>query len=143
WFGSPASPAYPPGLSRPHAAGATVQEVTLVQKFPGIDFTVNAAPGTITEVTEFGDGNAVLVTYTTDFVMPGRYGLALDASPDLDETTGKWTGKSLVPGTYTVSLSGYRDLTFMYAGELDPYFGTSSPATKDFLVGSASAIEPY
>jgi hypothetical protein len=143
WFSSPATPAYPAGLAAPHAVGATVKRVTLVQKFSPGDYTLVPATGTITEVTEFGAGNAVLVTYTTEFTLPRKYPLALHASPGLDETTGKWTGKDLVPGTYTVSISGYRDLTSQFNGETNVLFAASPPATKDFLVGSATAIAPY
>jgi hypothetical protein len=143
WFSSPQSPAYPPGMAKSHAAGATVQKVTLVQKFAPADYTLDAATGTITEVTEFGAGAAVLVTYTTEFTMPRRYPLALNASPDLDETSGKWTGKDLVAGTYTVSITGYRDLTSQFNGETNVLYGTSAPATRDFLVGGATTLQPY
>ena len=143
WFSSPATPAYPLGLASPHPAGATVQAVTLVQKFAPADYTLNAATGTITEVTEFGAGNAVLVDYTTEFTMPRKHPLAFHASPDLDETSGKWTGKDVVSGTYTVSISGYRDLTSQFNGQTNVLYAPSPPAAKDFLVGAATAIAPY
>jgi hypothetical protein len=143
WFSSPAAPAYPPGLLRAHAAGATVQEVSLVQKFPFVDYALDANAGTITEITEFGAGNAVLVTYTTEFAMPSAYPLPLNASPGLDETSGKWTGKSLVDGTYTLTITAYRDVAWDFFGETNTLYDTSPPATRDFLVGSADRVEPY
>jgi OmcA/MtrC family decaheme c-type cytochrome len=130
-------------MATSHAAGATVQRITLVQKFSPGDYTLVPGTGTITEVTEFGAGNAVLVTYTTEFTMPRKYPLALHASPELDETSGEWTGKDLVPGTYTVSISGYRDLSGQFNSEMNFLFAASPPATKDFLVGGATVIEPY
>ncbi len=143
WFSSPSTSDYPPGLAKSHAAGASVKKVTLVQKLPGVDYTLNATTGSIVELSEFGAGNAVVVTYTTEFTMPSRHPLALNASPDLDETSGKWTGKSLVSGTYTLSISGYRKLSFDTPTETNTLYGASPPATKDFLVGSASTVVPY
>ncbi len=143
WFSSPATPAYPPGLEKAHAAGASVLAVALAAKTRGTDYTLDAATGTITEVTEFGAGAAVLVTYTTEFALPHAYPLALHASPDLDETSGKWTGKSLVPGTYTLSITGYRTAFVNFNFEINVLRDVSKPATKDFLVGGATTIEPY
>lgn len=143
WFSSPASPGYPAGLHRAHMAGATVMEVSVQQVFENVHFDVDENAGTITELSPFPADGAVLVTYTTDFVMPATYGLALNASPDLDDTTGKWTSKSLVPGTYTLALTGYRDATQTFFGETNALFGAAPAAARDFLVGSAASLEPY
>ena len=45
----------------------------LMPKFKNVNFSLDAATGTITELTEFGAGNAVLVSYTTHFVMPDKF----------------------------------------------------------------------
>src|SRR5262249_14792842 len=113
------------------------------QKFAPADYTLDAATGTITEVTEFGPGNTVLVDYTTELTMPRRHPLALHDSPHLDETSGKWSGQDLGSGAYTDSIAGYRDLTSQFSGQTTVLFAPSPPATKDFLVGDATAIAPY
>ena len=46
------------------------------------DYTVNAATGAITEVVEFGAGRAVVLSYTTDFVMPSTYPVPINGSPN-------------------------------------------------------------
>jgi len=143
WFSSANSSSYRAGLALPHAAGATVGEVTLVTKTAGVDYGVNAAAGTITELVEFGAGNTVLASYTTDFVVPDTYPLPLNGSPDLDDSTGKWTGKTLVDGTYTLSLWTSRTLPLNLFGESNSYRSTSDAKTFDFLVGSATDVEPY
>jgi len=143
WFSSPAAPAYPLGLALAHAAGASVAVVTLEQKFANVDYTLDSATGTITELVEFGAGVPVLMSYWSDFVMPTTYGLALHDSPDLDETNGEWSGKSLVAGTYTLTLSGYRTIQVPYNGQSNDYFSASPPAQADFLSGSVTTPEPY
>jgi OmcA/MtrC family decaheme c-type cytochrome len=143
WFSSPATPAYPPGLALAHAAGVNVSRVTLTQKIANVDYSLDAASGTITELVEFGAGVPVLMSYWSDFVMPASYGLALHDSPDLGETSGKWSGKSLVAGTYTLTLWGYRTVNAPYNGQSNTYFSASQPAKADFLSGSASVLEPY
>ncbi len=143
WFSSPAAPAYPPGLARAHAAGAVVKQATLQQKIANVDYSLDAGTGTITELVEFGAGRPVLMSYWSDFVLPASYGLALHDSPDLDETAGKWSGKSLVDGTYTLTLWGYRTINAPYNGQSNTYFAASPPASTDLLVGAASTLEPY
>jgi len=146
WFGSPGSPAWPsvaPGLRRDHAAGESVLEVALTLLAEGSDYALDATSGRITEIAEFGPGNAVLATYTTDFVLPRVYAPPFHDSPDVDETWGEWRGKQLVPGTYTIGLWARRDFVVTDAGETNDYSAVSEPATADFLVESASVLEPF
>jgi hypothetical protein len=143
WFGSTASTGYKPGTTVEHPAGAALQKVTLTTKAVGTDYTVNAADGEITEVLDFTDGNAVLATYTTDFVMPSVYPLALNASPDLGEETGEWTAKPIVDGTYSVGIWGGPSLALNLYGESNSYRGISETFLTNFLVGSATELEPY
>jgi OmcA/MtrC family decaheme c-type cytochrome len=143
WFSSPAAPAYPAGLALAHAAGANVARVTLTQKTANVDYSLDAATGTITELIEFGAGVPVLMSYWSEFVMPATYGLALHDSPDLDETSGKWSGKSLVAGTYTLTLWAYRTVNDSFGGQTNIYFSASPAAHQDFLSGAASTLEPY
>jgi hypothetical protein len=143
WFAALGSTSYVPGTRVAHSSGVLVQEVTLTSKAVTVDYTLDAASGTITEVTEFGDTNAVVVTYTSDFVMPSVYPLTLNDGPELDETWGEWRGKPIVDGTYRVGIWGARSLTLNLYGESNSYRGTSFTAAVDFLVGSATTIEPY
>ena len=143
WFSSPYSGSYKTGLEKPHAAGSVVRNVTLVTKTAGVDYTLTPATGTITELVEFGAGDVVLVSYTTDFVMPATYPIAINASPDLGDESGKWTGKPIVDGTYTLGIWSSRTLTLNLYGETNSYKSTSDSANKDFLVGSAATLEPY
>ena len=143
WFSSPDNPDYLHGLSADHAAGATVREVVLTTLAVGVDYTLDPSTGEISELVEFGAGNAVIVVYTTDFVVPGDYPHALDASPDRDETHGDWTGKSLVDGTYTVGITGHTTVIAFAFGQLTTYPLSGRPGTRDFLAGSALNLEPY
>lgn len=142
WFGALGT-SYQPGTRVAHSAGAAVAEVQLTTKAVTVDYTLNATTGEITEVTDFGAGNAVLVTYTTDFVMPATYPLSFNAGPTVDETTGEWTGKPIVDGTYMVGIWGARTLTLNLFGESNSYRGTSFTTAKNFLVGTATVDEPY
>lgn len=143
WFSSPASPAYASSVRHPHAPSATVRVVTLVEKTLGVDYALAASTGTITELTEFGAGNAVIVDYVTDFRLPARYPTSANGSPDLGETSGEWAGKTLVDGTYRLGLSASFDKTHFGAGGAQVYTIASPPAVRDFLVGSASAFVAY
>jgi OmcA/MtrC family decaheme c-type cytochrome len=152
WFNAPnAGTTYGPWLRGAHASGTTVTKVTVVAKAIPADFTLDPATGTLTEVTESGTGNIVLATYTTDFVVPAVYGPAINDSPDLGETSGEWSGKPLVSGTYAVGLWGYRNLFISPSmtlaadgtGDNTTYRNTSKSAIKDVLFGSATKVEPY
>ena len=143
WFSSPQTPSFAPGLARVHAAGAQVLEVSLQQKTQNQAYALVPATGTITELQEFGAGAAVLASYWTDFVVPQTYPLSANDSPDLDETFGEWTGKSLVDGTYRISLWGNFEKQYFPPGQPINYLLVSPAASQDLLVGSAAAIEPY
>ncbi|RME84003.1 MAG: hypothetical protein D6785_06055 [Planctomycetota bacterium] len=142
WFGSPytAFGAYPP-LRLDHLLGATVQKVTLTLKTEGVDYTLDKNTGTITETAEFGGGNAVLVSYTTDFVMPSKYPLVLNDTGSFDETWGKWTGKSIVSGTYRLGIWGYRTYNISLQGETNTYYSASKAGLILFKVGNATNIQ--
>jgi OmcA/MtrC family decaheme c-type cytochrome len=175
WFSSPYTPAYPATMRFAHDAGATVKVVTLAVARPG-SYAVNGANGTITEASDTGfrcgtsdPGTAcsgkVIATYTTDFVLPAVYGLPPNSSPDFDAKWGKWAGRAMQSGTYTVALWGYRSFCVgprgnvatvescnaTLSGAANPTFnpdntsyrGTSREATMDFLVGDATAPEPW
>ena len=140
WFSAINASAYPRGLSFAHTSGAAVRQVTLVQKTVTTDYTVTAATGTITEVTEFGAGNKVIVTSTTDFVMPTNFLGTMNDSPDLEESWGDWFGKGLVSGTYTIGLHAVKAFSVTVVGATTNYSDASKPATKEFLVGSATSL---
>src|SRR5262249_1270223 len=88
-------------------------------------------------------GSEVVVSYTTDFVMPLRYPLALNASPDLDDSSGKWTGKPIVAGTWSLGVWGSQNLTLNLFGESNSYRATSVANRVDFLVGGPTTLQPY
>lgn len=142
WFSSPASSGYPPGLRFDHDVGATVGEVELTELVEGVHYDLDEATGEVDEIA-FTDGQEILVSYTSDFVMPSAYPLALNSSPDLGEEHGQWTGKSLADGTYTLGMWGYRSLSLSLFGETNSYRGASVSTAEDFLVGGASDLEAY
>jgi len=150
WFSSPATAGYQPGLRLARSAGDCVLEVRLALLTEGVHYDLDEVGGIVTEISNaFGDGNFVVTTYTSDFVAPAVHGLGLNDSPDLDETSGKWNGKSLVSGTYSLTLWGYREVsTSVMVGsktETTTYRGTAPAAAADFAVGTADpgALEPY
>jgi len=150
WFGSSATSDRQPGLRAARSVGDCVQELTLAPRTQGVDYSLDEATGTITEIANaFGAGNFVLANYTSDFVAQATYAQALNDGPDLDETSGKWDGKSLVSGTYTFTLWGLRTFsTHVTVGsetETTVYNSTSPAAAMDFAVGNADpgALEPY
>jgi hypothetical protein len=142
WFSSPESSTYKASTARDHAAGATVREVQLATQPPG-NYSLQPATGTITELVEFGAGNAVVVGYTTDFVMPASYPVASNGSPDLGETTGEWQGKSIAPGTYRVVVNAHAELDLNANAEDNLYTYSAPGASLELLVGPAPALEPY
>jgi hypothetical protein len=143
-----------------HAAGATVQEATLVYRQEGAAnyYTLDSAAGTVTLNAATVTGNAFVMSYRT----AGRFGwkrkagdalqvwyyAPLQEAPGLDETQGDWRGKSLVAGTYSVALWGYRSIEYrsgsVGAYEWQTYRDTTLPGMKDFLYGAgASVVTPY
>jgi len=152
WFTSPttqtmsgANPDLVYSLRFSHSAAATVKEVTLTKKTLTTDYTLTAATGTITEVNanSFTAGNAVLATYTSDFVMPAVYPGAINESPDIDVAWGEWRALPIADGTYTLGMWAAINRVVTLFGETNTYRGTSPPSNADFLVGSATTIEPY
>jgi hypothetical protein len=143
WFSAPNQPGYVAGLRHAHPAGAAVLEVQLAGRSAPGNYTLDPATGTITEVSGFGAGNAVLVSYTTDYVLPDRYPGALNGSPEVDDGQGSWTGKTLVSGTYRAALSAARELEFELGTTITTYRSSSPGATLDFLVGDAFELEPF
>jgi hypothetical protein len=143
WFSSPYTTAYVPGPRYRHAAGAGASEVTLTALRNGTDYSLARESGVITELIEFGAGTPVVITYTTHFVMPATYPLALNSTPDLDESSGKWSGRPVVDGTYAFTAWGSRNLSLSLYGETNSYRSTSAGARKEFLVGAAGSLRPY
>jgi hypothetical protein len=141
WLSSPYTSAYKASLVFTHVVGENVRPATLTQ-IPSGDYTVTAGAGQITEDTEFGTG-PIIASYTTDFALPTRYPGTFNDTPNLDDSWGDWSGKTLVDGTYTVTLWGYRNLSVPLFGETNTYRGTSLGGAADFLVGSATTIAPY
>jgi len=143
-----------------HAAGASVQEATVSYRQEGATnyYTLNPNAGTITLNAAATAGNAFFMTYRT----AGRFGwkrkagdtiqswyyAPLQESPGLDETWGDWRGKSLVDGTYTVAIWGYRSIELQSGSvgeyEWQTYRDTTAPGMKNFLFGAtATTVKPY
>ena len=137
-----------------HAADSTLQEATLVFRQEGADYTLNAATGAVTLSAPATAGNAFIMTYRTDARFGWKrkagetavpmYYAPLAEAVTLDETWGDWRGKSLVDGTYTIGLWGYRNLEYTTGGEWQTFRGTTQSARYDFLYGtSATVLNPY
>ena len=139
--------AYGTSLRFQHANGAPVQIVGCEEQEFGVDYGLTPAADGIMELgTGFPAGSAIIISYTTDFVMPAAYPIAENESPDLYEIDGKWKGKTIVDGTYTLGIWGELDL-YVTVGAEDAdttnYNLISEAGKKDFLVGSATSIKPY
>lgn len=142
WFSSIHGPYDKPATRFGHAAGATVREVTLTQLVENTDYSLSENNGVVTELVEIGTNTPVLVTYTTDYVIPAIYPTAINDTPDLTDSSGKWAGKPVVDGTYTVGVWGGLGFTVSASGEVTSYTSVSPAGTSDFLVGSATTLQP-
>lgn len=143
WFSSLADRGTSISLSLTHDTGATVQVAQTLALTSGVHYSVDDINGTVTEIAEFGDGNAVLVSYLTEWTVPASYPAPFHASPDLGEDTGAWEGAPLVDGTYRLALFAHDNRDWFVAGESNAYPLTSDPVTADLLFGSAATVEPY
>ena len=146
WFSSPYTTGYAPGPLNDHADGVDVDQADVTALIEGVDYSIDEAFGTITEIgTQWTDGAIIIVTYTTDWVIPDTYPLALNAGPDLTESDGGWAGKSFVDGTYSVGMWGHieRDLGPLF-GETTAYDDGGDGDRVEFLAGpTADELEPY
>jgi len=133
-----------PALRNPHVAGATVLEIATATKASPADYTItDAEMGEITLVAgRFVAGHDVLVSYTTDFIVPSVYRPPFNDSPDLGETWGEWKRKDVVDGTYLLGIWGYRSVMLNLYGESNSYRAASPAETLNVLFGGATEIEP-
>ncbi|MCA8963330.1 MAG: hypothetical protein H6838_13685 [Planctomycetes bacterium] len=138
WFSSAYSQSYAPGLRIAHALGSTVEKVT-TSAVPSGSYSLDALTGTVTETTEFGDGE-ILASYTTDFIVPTVYPGTYNESPDLDQTWGDWIGLPLLDGTYNLGIYGARSFSVTVAGETTSYTEGSTPEVAKLLFGSATEV---
>jgi hypothetical protein len=136
---------YGPWIRNAHAAGAPVALVTVKLLTAGTDYSLDAATGTVTELSNANMtiGSPVLVSYTGDWQLPALYPPALDDTPDVNDSVGKWAGKSIVDGTYTVGVWGAYSWNYVLNGETNAYKILSNSENQSFLVGSATTITPY
>jgi len=135
-------------LRNSHVAAEAITKITLTSKVYPIDFTVVGATGTVNEVgNAFGAGTAVLVSYTTDFVMPSTYPPPFFDSPNLSsddiETWGAWKNKGIVDGTYLLGIWSAMSGSLIRYGETNSYTEPSPLAYQELKVGAASTIVPY
>lgn len=129
WLASPARWA--------HASGSRVRRVVLSARGAS-DVSLDPSTGTITELKEFGAGNPVLVTYTTDFTIPATYPPPLNDTPDLSEADGEWTGLPVVSGRYRLAVWAIKSLLVTREGESQTYTVAARPALADVSVGSTA-----
>lgn len=137
WFSSPETPAYKTGPLLAHPIGATVRVAPVFTAVEGVDYDLQAASGQITELVELGVGAAVLVTYSTPFVVPATYPVPLNGSPDLDQSHGEWSGKTSVAGTYSASLWARDSFTTFFAGETNDYPVSAVADGLEVQIGTA------
>ena len=127
-----------------HAAGSLLWEVPLVSRTVATHWTLDAASGVVTEVGgNLGTENDVIVSYTTEYVMPSVYPPPLVDTPDLGVEEGEWTGLPIASGTYTLNLYGYVNRVVALYGETQTYRGTSPGVWTQLLVGDATTVENY
>jgi hypothetical protein len=107
WFAAPMT-VNAVRIQKDHAIGAGVKVVQ-----PVLDPTTVLDPNTGELTFAIAPTGNVLVSYTTDFVMPAAYRGAINNSPSqdpfdprLDEVIGEWTGLPIEPGTYNIGAYG-------------------------------------
>ena len=137
WFSSQFRQGYKPNLLIAHALGATVQVVTTTAVTTGL--ALDATTGVFTEQSEIGAGE-LIVSYTTDFVIPSVYPGALDDSPVNGEDWGDWTGLALLDGTYVLDFHGSRTLTVTRSGEATTYREGADSTAANLLFGAATEV---
>jgi len=142
WFSSSYSPYDSPWLRHDHDVGAVVRHVNLSALVLDTDYTLDTTNGVITAKTSFSAGLALIVTYTSDFVVPSVYPPPFNKSTDLDLSWSDWIGQPLIDGTYTIGLWSDQGLSVSLYGETNSYANTSDAARQDFLVGSATTLKP-
>jgi len=142
WFSSPHTPAYPSATRVAHPAGSLVAVVALGELAAGVDYLLDAPSGTVTELIEFGDGAAVVASYTSDFVLPASYPVSANGSPELGEETGEWQGRALVEGAYTLAVQVTRDFDYFAPGAITRYRAASEPTKLTIPVGAGPTAVP-
>jgi len=143
WFGSPDEPELKSALSHAHALGAPVARVTLSEATEGVDYALAAGTGTLTELSEFGAGTAVVVSYATPYRLPASYPAPANDSPDLGPESGEWSGLALAPGTYALTLSAWDTKSISFAGETSLYPIRARAQRAELQVADAPLPEPY
>ncbi len=131
-----------------HSSGASVTKVTLngPKKLGATgDYTVDPSTSVVTGT--FTAGQKVLISYTTDFVMPYIYPPPFFDSPNLSsddiETWGAWKNKSVVSGTYLVGVWSAMTEALLLNNEVTSFTEATPP--QDFMVkvGSAASLTNY
>ncbi|MHC4953618.1 MAG: multiheme c-type cytochrome [Planctomycetota bacterium] len=143
---------YAPWVRTALPAGTVVLPVELSKRTLGDDYTVDAANGQImiAENSEWGEGNSILISAVTDFVLPPHYRNGYTRQTNQDGSEGSWTGLPIQSGTYGVSVGG--SVTFSVVpprtlGTGDDGTSYNAPSVisegGEFLVGSASTLGTY
>jgi hypothetical protein len=130
-------------LRSTYPAATVVREVTFTEQTINTHYTLAALTGVVTEIGASWPSGDLVVSYTSDFVMPAVYPAPFNDSPDLGEDYGEWKGRPVVAGTYTFDFWGYVDRVVNAYGETNSYRGTATGGTADFLVGDATTLDPY
>jgi OmcA/MtrC family decaheme c-type cytochrome len=142
WFGAPTGTTYPWATRYAHASGSSVSWVTLTTKTLGTQYTLDAVNGLITEVAEFGAGAAVVVSYTSDFIVPPFYGPPINNGEDQGEAYGEWTGLPLLAGSYSLGMWGYQNIVVAEFAETQTYRAVSEGQSFAFSIGTTDTAVP-
>lgn len=168
---STSSSSVPPVLMNAHAAATAVAKVATGRGAAADELTSKTfdfstglgAPGGVITLTEtVVAGKKILVSYTTDFVMPTIHPGQLNDAPGpldpatsvsgienngLDASWGDWRGMAVQDGSYTVGIWAEPEVSVTRSNggtnQDTVYVWGSPPATRDFLVGAATAIVPH
>ncbi|RME84001.1 MAG: hypothetical protein D6785_06045 [Planctomycetota bacterium] len=136
-------PFFPPALRQSHLSGAPVQKMKLTLKQEGTDYTLDANNGTITLVTgRWTIGARVVIFYSSDFTIPSVYPPPLYSTETMNETNGRWNGKSIVSGTYRLGLWSFQINQPLVHNERNIYHIGTPPAVIDFNIGTSTTIDP-
>ena len=77
-------------------------------------------------------GNAVVVSYTSDFVMPAVYPVPINDG-SLDHTSGEWASLPILDGTYTLGFWASRSFAYAANNETQNYKNTSVNDTAESI----------
>lgn len=142
WLSSLYTSNYSIGFRFAHSAGAVVGVATMTTLASGVDYNLTEGSGLITEIGDIGTNVPVVVTYTSDYVVPAVFPGALNGSPDLTEMDGDWTGLATASGVYRLGIQAARSFSVVVDTETTSYTAASPPnvVNLEFLDDADTAV---